>query len=659
MPWRRVSEQRRRWRPGLVALGLVIGVAVLLAATAVPLLAARTDLEAGRAAADRGVQAVRDTDVDAAADAFLEAEYRFSRAGRWLRNPLVGLAGLLPVARPNLAAARGLADAGALVAEAGRTATGAVADLPGGVAALAPSGGALPIAALEAIGPPLTDARVLLERATARAEATPRSGLVPQVAEARATLLDQLGEAGAAVSAAEPLVRALPAFLGEDRPRRYFFGAAQPSELRGVTGFIGAYAVLTLDRGRFSFSDFRPIQELPVAPPGTVPPPNPDFLTRYGDFGGTGFWQNLNVSPDFPSTGVAVERLWEATFGERLDGTITADPFALAALLELAGPTEVPGVGTVDAETVVPFVSNEAYSVLTDPEERKRLLGDVAAAALRSYLNAGLGAGDTAEPAAAGEPAAGEPAAGGASALAALRALGSAAGEGHVIVHAADPEVQEAFAGARLAGELQDPPGDFFSVFLNGASGSKIDYYLGRELDYEVTLRPDGSAGAVAALRLLNDAPSSGQPNYVIGPNVDRVVAGENELYVGAYLDTGAELAGFTADGEEGLGELQSELGHPVVETFEELPSGTDRTLVYDIDNPRGWTVTPEGGRYELTIQGQSAIRATRLRLEVRLPEGATVLSASDGLEVAGDVVRFAGEVRGDLSVAVTFASGG
>ena len=55
----------------------------------------------------------------------------------------------------------------------------------------------------------------------------------------------------------------LPAFLGADGPRHYVFGASNPAELRGTGGLIGAYAILTMDRGRFSFSDFRPIQSLP------------------------------------------------------------------------------------------------------------------------------------------------------------------------------------------------------------------------------------------------------------------------------------------------------------------------------------------------------------------------------------------------------------
>jgi len=635
---------RTRRRLGLVALALLLVGAGLAAAAAIGLVAARNDLQAGRDAAEVGVAAVREADVEAAEAAFGEARSAFARAGRTLRTPLLRAARVLPVAGPNLRTTTGLADAGALVAEAGRTATGAVVALPGGAQALAPSGGALPVAALAALGPPLAAARELIDDATATVAATPATGLLAPVADARGQFLAQLDDANRALATAEPLVAALPAFLGADGPRRYFFGAAQPAELRGSTGFIGAFSILTLDRGAFSLSEFTPIQDLPRAAPGTVEPPNPDFLARYGTFGGTGYWQNLNVSPDFPSTGRALERLWEATYREPLDGAISADPFALAALLELAGPTDVPGVGTVDAATVVPFVSNEAYAVLTDPEERKRLLGDVAAAALAGFIDSGLGGGGPGD------------GVDGPSPFGALQALGGAAGRGHVLVHATDPEVQAAFEGAGLAGALLDPPGDYFSAFLTGASGSKVDYYLGHDLAYAATLEPGGAVRASASLRLVNDAPSSGRPAYVIGPNTPRVVAGENELYVGAYLASGAELTGFAADGLAGRGELQTELGHPVVETYEELAPGAARTLAYEVVRPGGWTAAGEGGRYQLTVQSQAAIRLARLRLEIRIPPGMQVTMADERLQVDAGVVRYDGEIEGTFSAGVAFA---
>ena len=91
--------------------------------------------------------------------------------------------------------------------------------------------------------------------------------------------------------------------------------------------------------------------------------------------------------PDFPSVAQAILNSYEAATGERLDGVILADPFAEAALLEATGPVRLPGYDVeIDADNVVAFTTNEAYSLFTDSVRRKRVLGDVARAAFERFV---------------------------------------------------------------------------------------------------------------------------------------------------------------------------------------------------------------------------------------------------------------------------------
>lgn len=635
------ASVRRRHRP--VRTGILLGIALLVigvAGAGRQLLAARGELLAARADAESGFDGALAGDFADARGSFGDAALGFGRARARFDNPLLRAAAGVPWLGRNVVAVRGMAGAGADAARAGVTLSGAVADLPEGVAGLAPADGALPVQAIAATAPSLTGVRGSLERAWQELVATPAQGLVGPVARARTEFEQRLSGAHEAAVTSEPLSRGLPAFLGAEGPRRYFFGAANPAELRGRSGFIGAWSILTIDQGRFSFSPFVPIHDLPDVPADQVEPPYPEYPDRWGQWGGPGIWRNLTLMPDFSETGSALESLWEQTRGERLDGMITADPFALAALLEVAGPVEVPGRGSVDAGSVVDYVSNEAYAVITDPEERKRLLGEVAAAALTGFFERGLGGGEDGQEAT----------------LRALRALGKAAGDGHILIHAADSEVQAAFEAAGLAGRLLDPPGDYVGTVVAGTTSSKIDYYLGRELDYIVSLRSDGGADAQATLRLVNDAPTQGPPAYVIGPNIDRVVAGENEIWVNTYLRRDAQVVGVTEDGDAATGRIQTELGHPVVETFEELPSGARHEVEYSTDVPSVWAEEAGVGRYRLTIQEQSTIRATQVAVAVRIPPGTRVVQVSEGLAVDGDIIRFSGAVRGTWEADIRFA---
>lgn len=633
------SSRRRRPLRTAILLGFLLLV-IAAAGAGRQLLAARGELLAARDDAESGLDAALDGDFAGARQSFEDAALGFGRARARFANPLLRAAAGVPWVGRNVVTVRGMAASGAEAAGAGATLSGAVADLPDGLAAFAPEDGALPVSAIAATAPSLTDVRGSLERAWEELDATPDHGLFGPVERARTEFEERLSGAHDAAVTSEPLGRGLPAFLGAQGPRRYFFGAANPAELRGRSGFIGAWSILTIDQGRFSFSPFVPIQDLVDLPPDQVEPPYPEYPDRWRHWGGSGVWRNLTVMPDFAQTGSTLESLWEQTRGEKLDGMITADPFALAALLEVAGPVAVPGGGEVDADTVVDFVSNEAYAVITDPEERKRLLGEVATAALTGFFDRGLGDNQDGQR----------------ESLRALRALGKAAGEGHILIHAADPEVQTAFESAGLAGRLMDPPGDYVGTVVAGTTSSKIDYYLGRELDYVVALEPDGGADAQATLRFVNDAPTEGPPSYVIGPNIDRVVAGENEIWVNTYLSRDARVVGVTQDGQASTGRIQTELGHPVVETFEELVSGAQREVAYAVELPSVWALDAGVGRYRLTVQEQSTIRPTQVSVAIRVPPGMHVVRVSEGLVVDGDIVRFSGAVRGNWEADIRFA---
>jgi len=494
--------------------------------------------------------------------------------------------------------------------------------------------------ALRALGEPVARAAPLVARADAAAAAIPAEGLTDPVEAARSALVDHLAPAASTLRDVAPLVQALPALLGADGERRYYFGAGTPAELRGATGFIGASTVLTVDRGRLSFGEFGATTDLVDAPPGTIPPPNPDWAQRYDRYGGTGDWVFATMSPDFPSTGVVLERLHEATTGQQLDGAISADPYALAALLEVAGPVTVEGFGTVTSDDVVEVVAHDAYGVITDSEERKRLLGRVAAASLTGFLS-GIGREDS-------DP------------LAALRALGGAVQDGHLVVHAVDPAVQQALEAAGVAGRLggSEDPTDFVQAHLTGASNAKVDWYLERSLDYRVQLAPDGSATAEAVVVLRNTAPTAGEVSYVIGPNTQQVLGpGGNVVIVSTYLDVDAELQEFIPPPGTTRGVYEVELGHPVMTTVDSLPAGATTSTRYQVVNPSAWTPDGTGGgTYRLTVGDQPAIHAERLSVEVALPPGSRVVTAPDGFAVVDGVVRGTLETRGERVVDLVLA---
>lgn len=93
------------------------------------------------------------------------------------------------------------------------------------------------------------------------------------------------------------------------------------------------------------------------------------------------------MTPGFPSAATAIRTLCEAVTRETVDGVVLVDPQPLAHVPTLTDPAGVPGGGTVDAEAIVGYLTNDPYRTVTGSEERKALLGDVAAGAGHPLLN--------------------------------------------------------------------------------------------------------------------------------------------------------------------------------------------------------------------------------------------------------------------------------
>ena len=623
------TRRRRRWLVlvTLVVLGLVFAWALLSAGT---VLRAQESLEAGRDAALRAISSGRDADVEGAAEALAEARANFLEGQLALDSALLVPLRAVPVAGANLRAARDVAEAGKLTATGGLRIARSVVELPRGLASLAPRDGRLPVSVYASLGAPMADARLDLDAALALLDQTPVEGVVEQVTDAQTALRDELEPVADTLGRVGPLVQTLPRLLGVAQPRRYFVGASTPAEARGATGFMGAWAILEIDDGAFSFTPFSSIHDLPPLPEAGIPAPNPQFEERYARFSALTEWPFLNVSPDFPSTGRAVTSAWETTFGEQLDGVISVDPFALEALLEVAGSQPAPTGGRLTPDNVVRYVSNEAYGLLGSQAERQRVLGDVAQAALQGFFERGL---ETETPEAAVET---------------IGALGRASADGHLNVYAENGEVQSALELAGLAGRLVNPDGDFFAAFVNGTTSSKVDYYLQKSIRYDVELLPDGSAEVDARVMLRNTAPREGQPKYVIGPNVSRAEAGEAQVYIATYLAEDAQLRGVFVPGRDVVrGRRGTELGHPIVETFERLPSGSEQVVRYRTGVPDAWFLSDGLGRYRLTLQEQALIQPAIVDVRVRLPEGASPAATGLGWSREGDLFRWTGELRG------------
>ena len=633
VPARTIRRRRsRRWGTRDVLIGLAVLV-VVTGLSWLPARAATDRLEGGRAAMVRGLELLSAGNANGAQRAFALASEEFLAASRAAEHPLIRLGGSVPLAGRSYEALGTLARIGGRTAAAGARVTTALAEIPGGLGSLAPRDGRIPVEEIGSLLPSVSAARAELEAASRESQAMPTSYLVGPVESAADLVRDEVGSALRTTRSAEALLRALPSFVGAEGPRRYFVAAQSPAELRGTGGFIGSYAILTAREGRLKLGPFREISVLRNVSAEAAPAPSDAFREIWDRFGGAGFWRNLNMTPDVPTAASMIEDLYERVEGTPLDGTIFVNPQVLSELLEATGPVHAPIVDrTLTAEGIVDYLANGAYEEFGFRAGiRKRVLGIAATSVFRTFLQ-------------------------GPDPDTAVSSMIDAASGGHLTLHAADPEIQSAFRSAGVAGELGTPRGDFFGLFTSDASGTKVDYYVRREIRYEVTLGANGSASVEASIVFHNDAPAGAAPSYVLGPYPGTGLAvGEELSFASVYCAPGCEMTGATEDGEPAGMEVHREHGLRSLHRYIRVEPQASRTLDLSLRIRRAWEGDDASGTYRLHLQGQATIRPTDATVLVRVPEGMRIVGTTDSMRVIGDEAVWRGTFGSELDLEVRF----
>jgi hypothetical protein len=614
----------------------LVAVVLVTVATVLVGVGIRRDAEAGSLDMARGRRALGDGDVALALDHFRAAQGRFEHALLATSGGIGAVVGAVPLLGRSIDVAAGISEAGVTLSSAAVDLGSAIEKLPGGLGALAPVDGRIPVGSMLALSAEVEAAADDAAAALEMVRATPSTLLPATVMEARFKAEELVTLTMRALGAARSILRGLPAFAGTEGRRRYLLLAESPSEQRGTGGIWGAYAILSADEGALSVGAFAPILTLPEARPDQIPPPNRDYRRNYDQYGGAGSWRDLNMTPDFPSAARAALATYEFGTGERLDGVVVADPFALEELLRVTGPLDIPSLGvTVTARSVVRFVSNEAYILFPkSSKERKGVLGAVVGEAFNRFLSERY------------------------NPLAKVKAISRAVARGHLKLYSTDGDIERGLRLANVDGGLQAPRGaDLLAVHFNSRSANKVDYYAERSVEYDVTLGGEGDAIATTKLELQNHAPTRGVPAYVIAPGkgVEGHLPGDNVSIVTASCPGPCDLIEATRDGVDIAMRVGEELGRPWYQDFYTTPGGATSILNIATRRHGVWTGNSSGGTYRLVILPQTTIDPTHVEVRIRPPSGTDIVSTSETMQLQDGEAIWRGEPEGSMELVVRF----
>ena len=586
---RRRHVVRQRLRLGVYIAGGVAVAALILFAGRVSFV--RSDLDGGYKAVLDGLSQLQDGDSRSAATTLHTAAEHLAAVGDAADSVWTQPARLLPVAAQHRNALANVVAEAADAAEAAPSALDVV-DLD----SLTIEHGIIDVTAIAALADPLADLYTAVDHLRGALDDADSPWLLGPVADRLHTYQRRAEQAAeqARASAAAALVG--PELLGASEKRTYLVGFVSPAEARGAIGMMGNYAVITIDDGMISRSEFGRTNTLSneIDTVGGVDLDITDeFASRYASYGldaegraSHSMWSNVTMSPDVPTVASVMAQLWEGTGHGAVDGVFLIDPAGLAALLRATGPVQVEGLERpLDGGNVERYLYIDQYK--SDTPERADLLEKVATATLDAVLDGQLPAPQQL-----------------------ARLLGPAATGGDLVGWATRPEEQELMRLIGMDGALPVPNGrDLIAVVNNNASANKIDSFLQRTIAYDAEVRGQ-TVNATVTITLRNGAPASGYPTYVIGSEFLDIPVGTNRTLLSVYTPLVRTTA--TLDGESVGLSNSTEMGSNVYTLRLDLAPGQTRTVVIAL------TGTVGEGRYELVVRPQPLASEDTYSIHVR-----------------------------------------
>ncbi len=606
-----LRRRSRTVRLRVTLVGMVAGGVAMVGTTMFAVLGYRSadDIRDAGDHARRGLDALADGDVDTASDAFTAAAQRFELADDSVDSPWTTAARLVPGVAQHHRVATELTAAGA---ESTRLLAERLADVD--LDALTSEPGRIDVDVVRSLQDPLLDIEMQIETLQQTVTELDNQWLVPAAAERLDALASDLAEQRQRSVDALAVATAAPGLLGGDGPRTYFIGFTTPAEARGLGGFMGNWAEITITDGRIEMTAFGRADDLNTAGDpstrrfttsdlvvaGDEDPRLDEWLARYGPYnlnsgpGGTtdrAVWKNINMSPDMATTGRAVADLYPQSGGGELDGVFMMDVYTLARLLRFTGPIELPdgqvvdGRRTVTADTATEFLLNGQYDV-TVVDERIDILEEFSRSVIEHLL-----AGPLPPP------------------VDLLDELGPLVEQGRLAGWAARVSEQDLFSQIGLSGTLPEPDGDALAIAFNNAAGNKIDYYLSAEATYAVAADAStNTATAELTVSLTNAAPSSGEPDYIIS-NLVGLPHGSNRTWVSIFSKL--PVSDVRLDDRPVAFEIGSEAGYFVTSVFVTLGPGETGQLTLAMD---GRLDVADG--YDLAVRTPPSVAPTPLHID-------------------------------------------
>lgn len=458
------------------------------------------------------------------------------------------------------------------------------------VAALAPSGGKMDIAALQSLSELLDQIKAGTDAANERLAALDHDALMDEVRSGVRQVETALIEIQAVAGPASDVVAVLPDALGASGPRNYLVMFQGNAEVRASGGGPGSFILLSVDDGALSIVGEAAATEFDFAIPEPVVPIDAETEALYSDI--IARWiANLTATPDFPTSAALAKGWWATLHDDRIDGVISIDPIGLSYMLNATGPITLPTGDVLTSENAAPLLLNEAYFKYPDGADSNRFFSAVSLSVFGALTNGSI------------EP------------LPMVAALTRAADEGRLKIWSADEDEAALLGESSLSGRLpsSNDKESAVGVFFNDTTGSKMDYYVDATVAVQADTCAADAPGWTTTVTLQNSitADAAGElPRYITGPYF---TPGDIATDFVVYTPVGATIEAWTVNGKpfDAIAHT-THLGRDAVRVNVVLPPESTATLEVTMSAPPESTAADLG---PTTVRHTPMVRETSVNI--------------------------------------------
>lgn len=394
---------------------------------------------------------------------------------------------------------------------------------------LTPVDGKLNVEPIAAASPSIVSAANTIELTYSRLSRIDPSTLIPQVAAPLIESTRSLDEMRQAASTAADASKILPDMLGAEGPRNYLVLIQNNAEVRATGGLAGALAVLSVENGSIALTAQSTGASLgPFKPSLPVDPIQAQIYTsRLGTFIG-----DVNLTPDFPTTGNLAKTMWETRHNGNIDGVVALDPVVLANILSAAGPIVAPNTPdmpmdalprTLTGTNIVKTLLSDVYQSIGDNDVQDEYFAKVSQS-IFDHIASGKVPGEKL-----------------------LGALTKSADEKRLHIWSDHVAEQAILTRTALGGSISGPSvgGATFGVYFNDGTGAKMDFYVRRTVQLLQECPVNGYARVKVRVTMSNEAPldaAAALPKLVTGGGLYGVPPGSVQTNVVVYGPAQAQI---------------------------------------------------------------------------------------------------------------------